>query len=509
MSEQETFEHLDIGMVVPSATNPRKHFDPKKLAELTDSVKTNGILQPILVRPGGGTKAFEIVAGERRYRAAKAAGLETVPAVIRQLTDEAVIECQVVENGQREDVHPMEEASGYHALMRITKHDVGWIAGRVGKSEKYVYDRMKLLELIKEAQKLFWDGKFSAGHAIILARLTPAQQKEIIDPDNGVLFISEKTLYGPDEEDQDHDDLKTITVRELQAHIDQHVRFAPEKADTFLFPETTQAVKTAREEQEKVVFITHDSFVPSELKTEQKVIVCTSWHRADGKKGSKTCEHAVTGVIVIGADRGEAFKVCLAKKDCKKHWANYLRERIRQRAQSGQTVARETDSAAEKKAAQDETKRRAERAMRLEVERRTVQAVAQKVKTPIKGEDLYDLAVVLIQGVMASGDLDEEMQALLGFKDNYPSTDQIIRAVQKTPAKNLERYLYLAALCSLTDEYSGGQPRIKAAAKRYKINVKAIEKDVRATMKADEPEQDEEADEKPAARANGKKKKAA
>jgi len=119
-SAADQFKHVPIDEVRESSTNPRRHFDKKGLEELTASVQTKGILVPLLVvsRQNKGEEWFEIVAGARRYRAAKAAGLAQLPVIVRQLSAEEVLEAQVIENLQREDVHPLDEAKGYEALMK-------------------------------------------------------------------------------------------------------------------------------------------------------------------------------------------------------------------------------------------------------------------------------------------------------------------------------------------------------------------------------------------------------
>lgn len=160
-----------------SQHNARRTFDEAKMKELTASVKEKGILNPILIRPSNGK--YELVCGERRMRAAAQAGLTEIPAMIRQLTDQQALECMVIENLQREDVHPLEESEGYETLMK--KHgykDVKDIAAKVGKSPTYIYGRLKLCELIPENRKYFYDGKFSPSVALLVARVPKGLQLE-------------------------------------------------------------------------------------------------------------------------------------------------------------------------------------------------------------------------------------------------------------------------------------------------------------------------------------------
>jgi len=180
---------LYLELIVPSSTNPRREANSASLDELTESIRAHGVLQPILVRPFDGP-GYKIVAGHRRAEAARRAGFLQIPAVIRDLSDEEALELQVVENLQRSDLHPLEEAEGYRQLMATKHYDVARIAERVGRSIKYVYDRVKLLSLTKRAQVLFLDGKITAGHAVILAGLKPQDQERCIggrDETNGFL----------------------------------------------------------------------------------------------------------------------------------------------------------------------------------------------------------------------------------------------------------------------------------------------------------------------------------
>lgn len=176
--ELRKLEYMEVSIdgIIESKTNPRKHFAKEQLADLTSSVREKGILVPLLVRPIG--EKFEIVAGARRYRAARAAELETVPVLIRELTDEQALEVQVIENLQRQDVHPLEEAEGYKQLLERGKYEIASLAAKVGKSESYIYQRLKLAELVPAAKKAFLEEKITAGHAILLARLQAHEQKE-------------------------------------------------------------------------------------------------------------------------------------------------------------------------------------------------------------------------------------------------------------------------------------------------------------------------------------------
>lgn len=184
--------YIALENITPSKTNPRTLFDKGKLADLAASIAKHGILEPLLVRKLPGARIaegmHEIVAGERRYRAAVMAGLQEVPCIVRTLTDEEALEIQVIENVQRDDLHPMEEAVGYGDLVRLFHHTQEDIAARVGKSPAYIAQRMKLLDLSAPARKLFMDGQLTASTALIIARIPVADlhikaAKEITERD--------------------------------------------------------------------------------------------------------------------------------------------------------------------------------------------------------------------------------------------------------------------------------------------------------------------------------------
>lgn len=154
---------LPISEIKPNKGQPRKTFRPEELAELADSIKQNGILQPLLVRKKG--SGYEIVAGERRYQAAKAAGLTEIPVVIRDISDDDVFKLALIENLQRSDLSPLEEAQGYRQLIKekgLTQEELAKI---LSKSRSAITNTLRLLDLPKEVQELVEEGKLTAGHA--------------------------------------------------------------------------------------------------------------------------------------------------------------------------------------------------------------------------------------------------------------------------------------------------------------------------------------------------------
>ena len=154
---------LPIDQIKPNKGQPRKTFKENELAELADSIQQNGVLQPLLVRRKGAT--YEIVAGERRYQAAKRAGLTELPVIIRDISDEDVFKLALIENLQRSDLTPLEEARGYKRLLKDQGLTQEELAKALSKSRSAITNTLRLLDLPKEVQELVEDGSLSAGHA--------------------------------------------------------------------------------------------------------------------------------------------------------------------------------------------------------------------------------------------------------------------------------------------------------------------------------------------------------
>lgn len=177
----ETIERIPLDQLTPSPHNRRVGgFDPVKLQQLAESIKTLGVQVPAVVRrlPDD---TYEIVAGERRWRASKLAKVDALPCIVRKLTDEEVIKIRAVENVQREDVHPLDEAESYQTLIDSCGYEVETVAAELGKSVSYVYQRLKLKDLVPKARELLIAGTITPGHAILIARLGPEQQEEVVE----------------------------------------------------------------------------------------------------------------------------------------------------------------------------------------------------------------------------------------------------------------------------------------------------------------------------------------
>ena len=178
-AEESGITTVSISLVAPNKNQPRTKFDDEKIAELTQSIKQNGILQPILVTPldNGG---YRIVAGERRWRAARGAGLKEIPVYIRKLDDKQVMQLALIENVQRQDLSPIEEARAYRQLMDEYKMTQQEVSEAVGKSRSVIANSLRLLTLCEPVVELLEKGELTVGHAKMLAGITDAQEQKTI-----------------------------------------------------------------------------------------------------------------------------------------------------------------------------------------------------------------------------------------------------------------------------------------------------------------------------------------
>lgn len=167
---------IKLSAIIPSATNPRKTFEKENIQDLADSMKSVGLLQAIILRPLA--DGFEIVAGERRYRAALHLKWETIPGLVRDISDDEMLEIQIIENLQREDVSPLDEAHAFKTLLQ--KENIDWLASRIHKTKKYIADRLKLNDLVPEAAEHVSAGTLPLGHAVVISKLSFADQQACI-----------------------------------------------------------------------------------------------------------------------------------------------------------------------------------------------------------------------------------------------------------------------------------------------------------------------------------------
>lgn len=232
---KSNFKLIPVGEIKVSLTNPRKHFDDSTLTELSESIKEHGVLQPILVRPipplDTEKVKYELVCGERRFRASKLAGLTEIPAMVKELTHIEAFEAQILENLQREDVSPLDEARAFASLMQ--KETIDWLSSKINKSKKYVLDRIKLLDLCDYAMETLDAGVLPLGHAVLLSKIDKEKQDKIMRNHGLITNINmskDKSDYTYSYCTKTHSNLKTIIQSEVMLSFDR-VNFDLNDAD--------------------------------------------------------------------------------------------------------------------------------------------------------------------------------------------------------------------------------------------------------------------------------------
>lgn len=205
--DKDMITEINIEDIIPNSFQPRKKFDPEKLAELAASIKEHGVLQPVIVRPN--SEGYELVVGERRFRASKLLGLEKIPAVIKTLSDQDMTEIALIENIQRQDLNPVEEAKAYKRLIEEFGMTQDGVAKKLGKSRPFVGNFLRLLNLPENILELLENGKITVGHARPLLAIEDNKlQLEITS------LIVEKQLSVRDTEQLINNSLKTKKHKE-------------------------------------------------------------------------------------------------------------------------------------------------------------------------------------------------------------------------------------------------------------------------------------------------------
>ena len=189
-------KRLPLEFIIANRANPRREFDPAQLEELTSSIREKGVMQPLLVRPTKDPNIFEIIAGERRWRAAQKAGLHEIPVIIRDVDDKEALELAIIENVQRVDLNPLEEAQGYGQLIDQFDYTQQDLAQVIGKSRSHVANTLRLLRLPQDVRDMLSRGELTAGHArtLITADDPAGLARRIV---GGGLSVREAAALGP------------------------------------------------------------------------------------------------------------------------------------------------------------------------------------------------------------------------------------------------------------------------------------------------------------------------
>jgi ParB family chromosome partitioning protein len=499
-------EYMTVPIVelTESSTNPRKAFDEGQLEELAGSIRSKGVLSPLLVRRINGH--FEIVTGARRYRAAQRAGLEEIPVRIGTFTDAEALEIQIIENIQRADVHPFEEAQGFRALLDREGGDysIEKIAAKTGKAASFIAKRLKLLDLTQPAAAAFTAGQIGVEHALLIAKLAPEMQEKALAHCFDGYFAandSERSL---------------VPASRLQAWIEQNVylslksvpfskedeRLLPEAGscancpkrtgfNTLLFSEVKDDscsdagcfnrkldahITQRREKMPNLILISEKYTIAGETpiiprRNYVEVVTRKAKKGKEARLEQRLCDHLKPAIYADGMEKGRLVKVC-AEQSCKVHF----REQQQQEKQRLQFKA-------EKKAANRTMKRT------ISFRHRLMADVLNRVKPQFGTEEMRMVACFALRS------LPHELacriakrHGLQNPKDprDYQIAEKARTLYKKADASGLAVLVYEAMLlgsAERTTESKEDDP-LSTAASLFKIDTKAL----RASIAKEEQE---------------------
>src|SRR3984957_5020888 len=349
---------IPIGELIESSTNPRKVFDEERLEELAGSIRSKGVLSPLLVRRINGH--FEIVTGARRYRAAQRAGLNEIPIRIGVFSDEEALEIQIIENIQRADVHPFEEAQGFRALLdrEGADYSIEKIAAKTGKAASFIAKRLKLLDLTQPAADAFTSGHIGVEHALLIAKLAPEMQEKALAHCFDGYFAANES------------ERSLVPASRLQAWIEQNVylslksvpfskddeRLLPEAGscancpkrtgfNTLLFSEVRKDscadaacfnrkldahIAQRVGKMPNLVQISENYKTTGETpilgrRNYVEVVTRKGKKRGEARPEEKLCAHLTTAIHADGIEKGRLVKIC-ADLTCKVHFGERQQE---------------------------------------------------------------------------------------------------------------------------------------------------------------------------------------
>jgi ParB family transcriptional regulator, chromosome partitioning protein len=489
------YRNLPLNVLTESTTNPRRVFEDAALKELAESIRVQGVLSPLLVRPIT-EQGFEIVAGARRYRAAQMAEAATVPVRIVNLTDAESLEAQLVENLIRSDVHPMEEANGFRALLNLEepKYSIEQIAARTGKNPSFVAARLRLTELVPAAVEAFYREEIGVGHALLLAKLQPAQQeqalancfredwggssgkaKRILLPvrhlqhwiEHNVLLLlkqapfnkrdtqlvpvagscvdcpkrtgNNKVLFAEWAENESQCTDPNCYAAKVEAHVQKQVAAKPE---------LVQISTAYGQQQEGSKIVTRSKYV--EIKSEKP-------DTPDKAKWPefKTCKYTTEAIVADGLDKGEVRKVC-TQPDCPVHHPK----------------KQPSKADASFKAEQD--KRHREEALANATGLRVLQTIVAAVPVRLMKRDLLFVAEQLLPL------LDEKRVEMVArnqgirAKEGESAAKLLTAFLRKAEEGAIGKLIVEAVILLSASRQADGGKVLRAAAQAYKVDTDAI-----------------------------------
>jgi len=507
MQTQSEYRNLPLLSLTESAANPRRTFEEAALNELAESIRSQGVLSPLLVRPKG-QHGYEIVAGARRYRAAQLAGLDSVPVRIVEVTDTQAVEISIVENLQRRDVHPLDEATGYVALLHLD-YSIEQIAAKCGKNPAYVAVRARLAQLAPAAIEAFAKDEIGVGHALLLAKLPLEQHEE-------ALAACYQESYG----NGNNPKRILLPVRHLQQWIEHNILLelaaAPfSKNNAQLVPEAGSCVECPKRTGHNVLlFADMGSTNPDScsdpkcyaLKLEMHVkqtvaakpkLVQISTAYGQPKDGSptvprnkyveirqdkpqkkeqhnwpeyKTCKYTREAIVTEGSEKGEIRKIC-ANPECSVHHPKKQQQR------------KQTDAAYKV----EQEKRRREEVLAQATGLHVLKAIGDAVPVRLMKRDLLFVA----EGLAAM--LDERKVAVLirqhGIgkpKDDEAPAKAMATFLSKAEESKLGRVLVETIILLSMHNQSDTARVLRNAAQTFRVDIDAISAKVKQEFAAKE-----------------------
>lgn len=286
------YPRIEVALIEPSGLNPRTHWGDDK--ELQDSIRVDGVLEPIIVRPHAKKDGrYQIVAGERRFRAAYEVGLEEIPAIVREVSDEKLLELALTENIQRKNMHPLDEANGFIKRLEMGGCSPEALANSLGLSKRYITDRIRLTKLCKEGMAMLERGDMPVSHAILIARLDPKLQPDAIDDNADYAFDLGE---GPKNE-KDRRVMRSLA--DLKRWIGQNVPLdLKSESAQEEFPELAHEIAEAEAKGAAVTMLS--DFYRSAKAKPGDPLSKNAWQEC-----KKTDKAAQLGVIVEGNRRGD------------------------------------------------------------------------------------------------------------------------------------------------------------------------------------------------------------
>lgn len=499
IAAQSEYCTLPLAQLQESPVNPRKVFDESGLQELAASIRAQGVLSPLLVRPVNGTHGYEIVAGARRFRAAQLADVENVPVRIVNLTDAEALEAMLIENILRHDLHPLHEAAGFRALLELEepKYSIEQIGAKTGKAASYIAARLKLTELAPAVIEAFANDEIGVGHALILAKLQSERQEE-------ALTACYQETYGNGSKPK----RILLPVRHLQQWIEHNILLdlvsAPfSKEDAQLVPEAGACINCLKQTaHNKLLFadwgtqdgqqctdptcyqMKIDAHVKQIVETKPKLVqISTAYGTPKDSNAAiprnkyveirqdkpqrkeqrelpeyKTCKYTAEAIVTEGVEKGEIRKVC-ANSDCPVHHP----KKQQQRTQNDTAFRAEQE------------KRRREEALTQAIGLRVFKAIGDAVPVRLMKRDLLFLTVRL------TAMLDERrlgilirQQGLGKAKSGEAPAKLLAAFLPKAAESELGRILVETAILLSMRSDMEGVKILRDAAQTYKVDVDAI-----------------------------------